>query len=270
MAPAELAQVIKRSHAALTRTQRDGWGYSIGGYLEKWNSPKDWSAPDMSRAITSALKGAAVELDAVSVGDFPAPGAPLVCHARTATCARGAANAHPHVSGGWIMAHNGVVEPRRNSKRKSCDSMYIVESLARVGGPSKLHCDIAGYAAIVGTTPAGEPFALRDSRAPLVINWVPAWEAFVLSSGAEYSAEIIGKQEHTRPVSLLPWVYHVWTGEDWATHEVQPWASSVPRAIEGRSRRGNKLDQALAEAADKALGAETWPFPDYEKGGWKA
>jgi hypothetical protein len=268
MTPAELSAVITRTHKTLTRTQRDGWGYSIGGYLEKWDEPQGWQSPNGVQGLLSSLQGAAVDLDAVSVGEYPAPGAPLVAHARTATCARGAVNAHPFTDSGWTLAHNGVVEPVKNTKRKSCDSMYIVESMARAGGPGKLHCDVAGYAAIVGTTPNGEPFALRDSRAPLCISWVPTWEAFVLSSGPEYTKDIVGSLEHTRPVSLLPWVYHVWTGEGWATSEVKPWAFSRPSPAAQPSKRGggrgSRMLSELEEAADKALGSNH-PFPDYDK-----
>ena len=270
MTPADLSAVITRTHKTLTRTQKDGWGYSIGGYLEKWDEPQGWQAPNGVQGLLSSLQGAAVDLDAVSVGEYPAPSAPLVAHARTATCARGAVNAHPFQDGGWTLAHNGVVEPVRNTKRKSCDSMYIVESMARAGGPGKLHSDVAGYAAIVGVTPNGEPFALRDSRAPLCISWVPTWEAFVLSSGPEFTKDIVGTLEHTRPVSLLPWVYHVWTGDGWATSEVKPWAFSRPLPVAQQGKRGGGRQPSramlteLEEAADKALG-KNYPVPDYDK-----
>lgn len=226
LAPAALSLLIERAHKHLTMTQRDGWGYALGNYVERWDTPGDWPGHGKWGSIQNTLAGLEVAVDCeVSEGKPPAPGPALICHARTATCARGAKNAHPHAWDGWRIVHNGVVESTGRAKR-SCDSMHIVDSLAKHKGPSKLADDLAGYLAILGTNPAGEFIALRDDRAPLYVAWCHDLQAWAFASSPELLAAITALPV-TRPYSLTPFVCHVLKDGEWVKEHVTPWASAA-------------------------------------------
>ena len=226
LAPAALSSLIERAHKNLTATQKDGWGYALGSYVERWDSPADWPGHGQWHAIQQSLGGMSVAVDClVSDGKPPAPGPALICHARTATCAGGAENAHPHAWDGWSIVHNGVVESTGAAKR-SCDSMHIVDSLAKHGGPSGLADDLAGYLAILGTSPQGHFLALRDDRAPLFTAWCSALSAWVFASSPELLASITALPI-TRPYALAPYVAHTLTPDGWKTQRVEAWSGAA-------------------------------------------
>lgn len=226
LAPAALSLLIERAHKQLTLTQRDGWGYALGNYVERWDTPSDWAGHGKWGSIQNALGGLSVAVDCeVSEGKPPAPGPALICHARTATCARGAKNAHPHAWDGWRIVHNGVVESTGKAKR-SCDSMHICDSLAKNKGASGLAEDLAGYLAILGTNPSGEFIALRDDRAPLFVAWCHDLQAWAFASTPELLAAITALPV-TRPYALTPFVCHTLKAGEWHKDRVMPWASAA-------------------------------------------
>jgi hypothetical protein len=235
-----LAQMITRAHAQLTSTQKDGWGYALGSFSEKWDSPPQWPGPNEWQAIRDSLGGIAVSADCEITGAYPGPGPSLVAHARTATCARGAVNAHPHFSGGWTVVHNGVVEST-HKRQRSCDSMHIADSLAASGGASGLHDDVTGYLAILGTDPEGRFFALRDSRAPLYVARVPSLDAWAFASTPELLRSIAGEPT-PRPYELDPYAYHLLTPAGWTIERVTPWSAYA----------------ALSSKASKAFGDDEY------------
>jgi hypothetical protein len=226
LAPAALSSLIERAHKHLTQTQKDGWGYALGSYVERWDTPADWPGHGKWHAIQQSLGGMAVAVDClVSEGKPPAPGPSLICHARTATCARGAENAHPHSWDGWRIVHNGVVESLGKARR-SCDSMHIVDSLAKHKGAAGLHKDLAGYLAILGTSPRGEFVALRDDRAPLFVAWCADLSAWAFASSPELLAAITALPV-TRPYSLTPFACHTLTPDGWQVETVEAWSGAA-------------------------------------------
>lgn len=287
LAPVALSALIGRAHAQLTSTQRDGWGYALGNYVERWDTPSDWAGHGKWGSIQNALGGLSVAVDCeVSEGKPPAPGPALICHARTATCARGAKNAHPHAWDGWRIVHNGVVESTGKQKR-SCDSMHIVDSLAKNKGAAGLADDLAGYLAILGTNPAGEFIALRDDRAPLYVAWCHDLSAWAFASTPELLAAITALPV-TRPYALTPFVAHTLKAGEWQKEHVAPWASAAesrasiafgeyyrPSEVRGRSwktepsrpKKGAKAppppppkSAAARKAQQDARIAEAWPL----------
>jgi hypothetical protein len=255
LAPAALSALIERAHKQLTLTQRDGWGYALGDYVERWDSPSDWAGHGKWAGIQAALGGLDIAVDCeVSEGKPPAPGPALICHARTATCARGAKNAHPHAWDGWRIVHNGVVESTGGKAKRSCDSMHICDSLAKHKGASGLAADLAGYLAILGTNPAGEFIALRDDRAPLFVAWCHDLQAWAFASTPELLAAITALPI-TRPYALTPFVAHTLKAGEWVKEHVAPWASAAesrasvafgdyyrPSEARGRAYMAAKMD----------------------------
>lgn len=245
-----LCALITRAHAQLTSTQRDGWGYALGSFSERWDSPAQWPGPNEWPAIRESLGGVQVSADCIVSGDWGGPGPALIAHARTATCARGAVNAHPHAFEDWTLVHNGVVESSGKARR-SCDSMHIVESLARSGGPDKLHVDLSGYLAILGTDPEGRFFALRDSRAPLYVARVPSLDAWAFASTPELLRSIV--QESTpRPYEVAPYVWHSLTESgQWETREVTPWAAYAALSSKASTAFGDEVGEPWTSKGGK-------------------
>jgi len=229
LAPAAISDMIARAHKELTATQRDGWGFQLGSYHEKWDEPNQWPGAGQWPAIAQSLAGLAVEVDCITSGEMPAAAGPaILAHARTATCSRGAVNAHPHHAAGWAVVHNGIVESKTKSVR-SCDSMHIADSLAKHGGPSGLAGDLTGYLAILAVGPQGQFVALRDDRAPLWVAKVAQLDAWAFASSPELVRSIIGPAfTLAKPYQLRAYTANTLTAEGWTTAKVTPWASSAP------------------------------------------
>lgn len=255
-----LAALITRSHKALTATQKDGYGFAIGSptgehYVEKWDEPSAFPGPGQWPAIRDNLAGVPVVADCVTHGTYPAaPGGALIAHARTSTCDRGAINAHPHISDGYALVHNGVVQPLRG-KTKSCDSMHILDSIAANAGPAKLAADVAGYLAVLVLDSKGRLSALRDDRAPLVVAWVPSLSAWAFASTGAILAEIVAVP-HDKPFSLQPYRWVTNTSKGWQLQEVKPWAAA--------KTNGSSNGSTAAKAA-KAFGD---PLPEWSGSKW--
>lgn len=261
-----LREMIGRSHKALTATQRDGYGFAIasndgGHYVEKWDNPANFPGPGEWPKIRENLGGLPVEADCWTHGAMPEKtGGAFIAHARTATCSRGAINAHPHIRDGWALVHNGVVSPIKG-KTKPCDSVHILDSFITHKGGAKLHADVTGYLAVLGFTPQGRIFALRDERAPLVVAWVPSLAAWAFASNAELLAEIV-KAPHDKAYTVSPYNLAVFDGKKWANVEVKPW-QAAPSA---------KASKAFGDD-DERLFTRGDTFPDYNgkayAGAWK-
>ena len=262
-----LHALISRTHKALTATQRDGYGYSIGSsdgnhYTEKWNNPSAFPGPGAWPAIKANLAGLPVDADVWTSGTFPtSPGGALIAHARTSTCSMGSENAHPHYSHGWSMVHNGVVQPTKG-RTKPCDSIHILDSLVTHKGAGKLHTDVAGYLAILAIDPKGRLVALRDERAPLVVAWVPSLSAWAFSSTDALLSEIVAAH-HDKPFPLQP--YHAVTndGNNWKHEVVTAWEASktvtakAAKAFGDQSLLGGIPDYAGSKYASKG---KKWNF----------
>jgi predicted glutamine amidotransferase len=252
--------LIQRSHKALTATQKDGFGFAIGAtdgnhYVEKWDNPASFPGAGQWPAIRANLAGLPVEADCVTSGTFPAStGGAFIAHARTATCSRGAENAHPHSSHGWAVVHNGVVQPTKG-RTKPCDSIHILDSLVTHKGASKLHADVAGYLAILAIDPKGRLSALRDERAPLVVAWVQSLNAWAFASSDALLAEIVSAP-HDKAYTLQPYRHATHTGKGWTHEEVKRWDAT----------------KAVSSKASKAFG-DSRPllndeFPEYSGSKW--
>lgn len=255
-----LHALIARSHKSLTATQKDGFGFAIGSntgdhYVEKWDNPANFPGAGQWPSIRANLGGLPVEADCWTAGAFPTnTGGAYIAHARTATCSRGAENAHPHASHGWAVVHNGVVQPTKG-RTKPCDSIHILDSLVAHKGASKLHADVAGYLAILAIDPRGRLSALRDERAPLVVAWVPSLATWAFASTEAILAEIVSAP-HDKAYTLQPYQYATHAGKAWSHEEVKRWDAS----------------KAISTKANKAFG-DSRPllndeFPEYSGSKW--
>lgn len=253
----KLTALVQRAHHHLTATQRDGWGFALhhpetGRYAEKWDKPQAWPGAFAWPALAESLAGIPVDVDCEITGTAPpAGGGPLIAHARTSTCSPGAANAHPHTVGEWTIVHNGVVEPIKG-KVKPCDSVHIADSLNKHNGASGLASDVAGYLAILGINPAGHLVALRDTRAPLVVAFVPLLKAWAFASTPDLLKSIVDAP-HQKPLDLLPYKFVAFDGRKWGHNGVKAWDAAAPR---------------VSAKASRAFGDDD-AFPSWENKYWK-
>jgi hypothetical protein len=132
-------------------------------------------------------------------------------------------NTHPFVGtnkdGTWSLAHNGVVEfvGDKLPLKTTCDSEHLLNCYLYLNGEQSFEKHISGYAAITGINPQGELFVLRDSKAPLYVQYIKEMDNYIVATDASHCNEIssmlckfagIKEPTITTPLLLAEYVKH--------------------------------------------------------------
>jgi predicted glutamine amidotransferase len=190
----ELRQTVLDVWAAMSKTERDGFGAA-------WLSPRG-SLNYIKSSSTQPGSSLPDFFDGFTEGRFSkSNGGPLLIHARTATCGVSAENTHPMLVGSTALIHNGVVSSERfHNTETTCDSELLTHAF-RHGGVKTLERDITGYYAfaLLEALPRQRwrLDVVRDSRAPLVGGILPNGayafatnDAVLSSTGATHAGKI--------------------------------------------------------------------------------
>lgn len=231
----QASQIVRKSAELLGSSQRDGFGYALhsqnGVFIERYLRPETCKGISVLKDSRDALPAnirtqLSYGIDYDQKGNKPENGQILgsyIAHGRTATCGKTITNTHPFHgvsdSGEWTIAHNGVVDwdGEKYPLQTSCDSEHILNTYLYANGEQSFKDGLSGYAAVVGISPEGEMFCLRDDRAPLYLSYIKEISQYVVCTDSTHCAEIIKMLINfndlkastvTTPMLLAPYVRH--------------------------------------------------------------
>ena len=146
----------------------DGFGVAhfngSGVHVDRWHLTEDFCPGSMIAAKPSR-----------------AP-APLLIHARNATCAVQPENTHPMAWSGHALIHNGVVDrPGYATRHTSCDSEFLLQAFLE-GGQEAISRSVSGSFAYLLLYPHGQMHVARDEVTPLFFARVEERECYVFGT----------------------------------------------------------------------------------------
>lgn len=283
----QCAAFVKRTAELLGASQKDGFGFSLkhqsGLYSERYLDYKDCEGLGITKssrdALPVTLKTKIVEgIDFDTNGVQPAKGVIKGCyisHGRTATCGKVIGNTHPFVGankdGIWSIAHNGVVEYQGDKLplTTTCDSEHLLNCYLYLNGEQSFEKHISGYAAITGINPQGELFVLRDSKAPLYVQYIKELDNYIVATDSSHCGEIssmlckfagIKEPTITTPLLLAEYVKHTFHSNGEITSV--PFEKFDSRMIFAST---SSIYRSLGSAGATGYGDDDWSYYGYRR-----
>lgn len=166
--PAEMRGIILATWAAMSTSEKDGFGacwLSPSGRIQSVRSSSPSEGEEQPDFVDGFWSGAFSKSN----------GGPLLIHGRTATCDVNLTNTHPLINGNRALIHNGIVSSTRyHNVTTTNDSELLLHAWA--DGIGAVERDISGYYAFAHLTASRRGWTLdilRDGRASLVAGRLP-------------------------------------------------------------------------------------------------